>query len=225
MSNDILKTITLSLALSVSVPGANATLFDRGGGMIYDSDQDITWMQDANYTNTLGYEDIGLLKWDAAVAWADQLSFGGYNDWRLPAIVDNGNDGCNWSYNGTDCGYHIAQPGAELAYLYHYLGNVPYYDISGASTGPKGLQFSSADGVDFLNIRSSEYWSGSEVVSDREHAWHFDTYVGMQSVDQDKRELLFVWAVRDGDVATVPEPGTALLFGLGLAGLMRLRRC
>ncbi|CAA9891115.1 conserved hypothetical protein [Candidatus Methylobacter favarea] len=27
---------------------ANSALIDRGNGMIYDSDQDLTWLQDAN---------------------------------------------------------------------------------------------------------------------------------------------------------------------------------
>jgi hypothetical protein len=26
--------------------------------------------------------------WPEAVAWADQLVYGGYNDWRLPSTVD-----------------------------------------------------------------------------------------------------------------------------------------
>ncbi len=33
---------------------AQAALFDRGGGMIYDDVLDISWLQDANYTQTSG---------------------------------------------------------------------------------------------------------------------------------------------------------------------------
>jgi hypothetical protein len=42
---------------------ANAALHDRGNGMIYDSDQDITWLQDANYAMTSGHDDDGRLNW------------------------------------------------------------------------------------------------------------------------------------------------------------------
>ncbi len=63
---------------------SGATLSDRGGGLIYDEDQDITWLQYANYAYTSGYDSDGLMNWDAAVTWADQLVYGGYDDWRLP---------------------------------------------------------------------------------------------------------------------------------------------
>ena len=39
----------LSLAV---IPTAQAGLFDRGGGLIYDDFFDITWLQDANYCAT-----------------------------------------------------------------------------------------------------------------------------------------------------------------------------
>src|SRR3972149_1606307 len=64
---------------------AQATLIDRGGGLIYDSDQDLTWLQDANYAMTSGYDSDGRMTWVAAMAWASGLSYGGYDDWRLPA--------------------------------------------------------------------------------------------------------------------------------------------
>jgi len=42
----------------VAVP-AEATLFDQGGGLIYDTDLNITWLQDANYAMTSGYDADG----------------------------------------------------------------------------------------------------------------------------------------------------------------------
>ena len=63
---------------------ASATLWDRGGGLIYDDHLNITWLQDANYAKTSGYDSDGLMNWANAVDWADNLIYGGYNDWRLP---------------------------------------------------------------------------------------------------------------------------------------------
>jgi len=53
-------------------------LVDRGGGMIYDTVQNITWLQNWN-TN-------GLMNWTTANAWANNLVYGGFSDWRLPTL-------------------------------------------------------------------------------------------------------------------------------------------
>jgi hypothetical protein len=36
-----------------------AALWDRGGGLIYDDVLNITWLQDANYAKTSGYDADG----------------------------------------------------------------------------------------------------------------------------------------------------------------------
>ena len=42
--------IAAALGTTLALPGlANAALIDRGGGLIYDTDLDITWLADANY--------------------------------------------------------------------------------------------------------------------------------------------------------------------------------
>jgi len=48
------------LALTLS-PHASAALFDRGNGMIYDSDLNITWLADANYFKTQADADPTLI--------------------------------------------------------------------------------------------------------------------------------------------------------------------
>lgn len=70
---------------------ANTILIDRGEGLIYDSEQNITWLQDADYSDTTGYDDAlygidtdGSMYWADAVTWAENLIYQGHTEWRLP---------------------------------------------------------------------------------------------------------------------------------------------
>lgn len=78
------------LGLSVS---AHAALIDRGVvdgvRLIYDSTQNITWLGDANWAKTSGFDADGMMNWADANAWAAGLTIGGFTDWRLPATFDN----------------------------------------------------------------------------------------------------------------------------------------
>lgn len=71
---------------------SNAALIDRGGGLIYDSDQDLTWSQDAGLS--------GFLNWDEATAWAENLLFGGVGGWRLPTTTQFDDPTCSGDVRG-----------------------------------------------------------------------------------------------------------------------------
>lgn len=198
---------------------ANAALHDRGNGMIYDSDQNITWLQDANYAMTSGYDDDGRMNWSQATAWADGLSFGGYNDWRL----------VNANPSDTNCSNSIRPPGHDTQY-YNYnctgneLGHLFYIDFGLTQDQP--ILSSTDDDLDlFINIQNSVYWSGTEYEPDTRSAWHFHTNNGVQLVATKRYERL-AWAVRNGDVTPVPLPSALLLFISGIIGIgaTRLRR-
>lgn len=61
------KLLTLALLAGLGISGAaQATLTDCGGGLIYDDVLNITWLQDANYAQTSGYDANGRMEWSAA---------------------------------------------------------------------------------------------------------------------------------------------------------------
>ena len=59
-----MRNIIFLLLLSFN---ATAALYDRGNGLIYDDVLDITWLQDANYAQTSGYDNDGKMSWADAV--------------------------------------------------------------------------------------------------------------------------------------------------------------
>lgn len=116
-----MKKVLGSLALLMLILGlaasAQAILIDRGGGMIYSTDLDVTWLQDANYAQSSGYDGDGLMTWDQAVTWVGNLTYGGYDDWRLPTFdPDN--------------------PDARVnATLLHEMGYLNYVELGNSTSG------------------------------------------------------------------------------------------
>lgn len=206
-------------ALFVAVLGAssvaNAALVDRGGGMIYDTDFNITWLADANYAMTSGYDSDGLMTWSQAMTWAGNLSYGGYTDWRLPTTLQPDST-CQYNGAGGSEGYNCT--GSEMGHLfYNEWSGVAALNIALAHNDNYNL---------FQNVQSGYYWSDTEYVPNAwtDYAWIFRFYDGHQDA-WDKLNGTYALAVRDGDVATVPIPAAVWLFSSGLAGLIGFARC
>jgi hypothetical protein len=175
------------------------------------------------------------MNWATAQTWITAMNtanYLGYSNWRLPQNLPVNGTSYNYAYspNGSsDEGYNITSPQSELAYMYYVnLGNKGFVDPSGNPQAGFGLVDDPANPNDeslFINLQSSRYWSGTELSADTSQAWTFDTSTGRQTGNF-KSDNWMAWAVRPGDVATVPEPETLglMLSGLVLVGAMARRR-
>ena len=207
--NVTFKTKLLAFIILFFSANAQSVLVSRLGGLAYyDTEADLTWLADAAYLKTLYAESGGTegdsdgrTSWAYATSWVAGLDVAGVTGWRLPATFDIGNDGCNYSYSGTDCGYYVDYSAGELANLFtNVLGNVPLktgqFDISPdynsiPNSGP------------FINVAGNTgyYWSSTSDVTDDTKAWVFSTSSRDQIVASKTGSSLRVWAVQTGDIA------------------------
>lgn len=200
---------------------ANSALIDRGGGLIYDDDRNITWLADANYGAGSSFDDgflttDGAMTWQSAVNWAADLSYFDsvrnvtYTDWRLPntLIPDSTCGMIPGAAFGTRC------TGSELGHMYNT-------ELGGTVTDPASPTGAPPPGP-FTNLKDDGYWSATQSDPGFAYVVNFG-FSGQQAADN-KTIGYFAWAVRDGDVGAVPVPAAAWLLGSGMLGLIGFAR-
>jgi hypothetical protein len=156
---------------------ANAALWDRGGGLVYDDVLNVTWLQDANYAKTSGYDTDGKMNWLNAASWVANLNYYDsarnkhWDDWRLPVVRPVNGESLVFGreYDGSaDIGWNISAPGSaypgstasELAYMYYVnLGNLGqvYPDGSDVPQVKRGVTNSGP----FFNLNLNDYWTST----------------------------------------------------------------
>lgn len=214
---------------------AELLIYDSGPGLVYDTVYDITWLKNANYVETTGYDDLlyghntgGRLTWYDAVDWVSNLSIHDttnnitWDDFRLP------------TFDGTS-GFHADGSGSEFAHLYYSeLGNIQDSIEGMEKQGP------------FINVIGQAYWTDVTHYRNEDYAGMFTINWG-DHVYNEKTYTTYVWPVMNGDVAgeaglhpilfvpippgpippdVVPVPGAVLLgsIGLSFAGWILRRR-
>lgn len=210
-----LRSLIIAALVGIApIASVQAALLDRGGGLIYDDVLNVTWLQDANYARTSGYDSDGFMTWYEASAWVEQLKYAGYSDWRLPTVGPVNPEGFNYtlSFDGsTDHGYGITSPASEMAYMYYVnLGN-----LAGCTADSVAFNCINQPGGGLTNTGPFNnlwyaYWSGTDsAVEDlpgQPAAFIFGVLGGSQTISSKGSSEYYAWAVRSGDVSRRPPP-------------------
>ena len=162
-------------------------LIDRGRGLLYDVERNLTWLQDTNYAKTLGRAPDGQMTWDDAKAWVARLNYRGMTGWRLPTALNQDGSGpcvgdnCRESELG-----HLVFTAFERKSPGLHLVNWQTFSIYWSST-----EVSAAEAVAFK-------MTGLRQGPLSKNPWAVDPALGGTIPLTD---VVLTWPVHDGDVA------------------------
>ncbi len=215
-----MRTTVLAMLLLIGAlffGDATAALFNRGNGLIYDSDLNITWLSDANYAKTSDYDGDGRMTWADAKIWADNVVYAGFSDWRLPSTTQP-DPNCQLQM---DYGPPYGLQGFLSNCTASEMGHLFYNELGGVALNPINTTHNASYDL-FQNIQADDvqgeglfdnYWSGTSFAPSISGAWLFNFSNGRQNALGTDNGF-FAWAVRSGDV---PEPNSLVLATIALA--------
>lgn len=126
-------------------------LMDRGFGLIYDPDRNLTWLKDANYAKTAGRSPDGQMNWNHAMAWVGSLSYRGVKGWRLPSALNQDGSGPCIGLNCSDSEIgnlflDSSRPANPAVRATNFQNNAKYWNATEASA-------TEAYGFDLFSLR------------------------------------------------------------------------
>lgn len=145
---------------------------DDSGGDDDDADDDDASGDDDDVSGDLTWQDPpsgGMMTWEEAISYCDNLSFDGHDDWRLPTISELRSliRGCVYTEAGGDC--NVTDDCLDSSCQNESCG------------GCASLQGPGTDGAYWPDGMSGEifwYWSSSPVADVGGHAWGVGFYAG-----------------------------------------------
>ena len=227
------------LVLGANVASAQATLIDEGGGLVYDTVLDVTWLADANVARTAGASTSGLLNYDDAQAFAgsfvyhDSVHGADVGSWQLPSVSPMNGSTWNFAYSSVglaDKSQNQTSPTHQLAHLFNVdFGLLNYTAPDGSAPQPNFGSFTNAANLSlFTNVQSGTYWSGTPNPITAGQAFAFFADSGFENSGNLMRNTAYVLLMQPGNVAanlaSVPVPAALWLFAPALAGLGRCAR-
>ena len=162
-------------------------LIDRGQGLLYDVERDLTWLHDTNYAKTAGRSVDGQMTWDDAKSWVARLHYRGISGWRLPtALNQDGSGPCI----GDNCRE------SELGHLVFTAFARPSPGLQLVNWHPFSIYWTSteASASDAYAFKMTGLKQGRLA----KNPWMVDPTLGGSVPLPD---LVLTWPVHDGDVA------------------------
>lgn len=168
---------------------ANAALFSRlGGQAAYDDVLNITWTTNAALS--------GADTWNNQVAWASNLDYLGFDDWRLASMSVAAGLPTGTTAAPIDC-----RTATELACRDNELGYMFYQNLGG-SFGDNLQGNHTVGDVTLISVLNG-YWSGTDGGPPGGVGGWLIGFSNGSVAANPKSNAFNGWAVRDGDVAAV----------------------
>ncbi len=249
------KTAIVALLAGLGFTEASqSALIARGGGMVYDDVNKITWASDANLFQTQAASNANLVT--EIIAGNGGIIHDIPNSYDTPALSGtysltsaDFNTGTGqmtwwgaqaWSNNltlGGVKGWSLSDTSRDI-YGYFVtasqMGNLFYNQLGGENGGGLFPRPQLSTNTDLRNWYNANYDLFTNIQNyvywSSDNRWNPHEYANYFNISigyqsiASKNATGYAWAVHSGDVATVPVPGAVWLFLSGLMGVLSFNR-